>query len=57
MARRHRVGAGLLPVLFALGVVLVGVGILADYPSVLTAGAWLVSLAIVVRLLLSHGPR
>jgi hypothetical protein len=59
MARRRRlrqVTASLLAALIAAGVVLVGAGGLEGNPNLFATGAWLVTLAVIGRLLLSRDP-
>ena len=52
--RLWQITASLLAALIAAGVVLVGAGGLAGTPSLFAMGAWLVTLAVIGRLLLSR---
>ena len=59
MARRRRlrqVSIGLLSAMVAAGVALVGVGTLEGHPILFAAGAWLVTVGLIGRLLLSRAP-
>jgi hypothetical protein len=59
MSRQQRLrqfGAGLLYALIAAGAVFVGAGAAPPHPRLFASGVWLVTLAVLVRLLLSFAP-
>ena len=54
--RLRQLGTWLLYALMAVGAVFVGVGAALPHPRLLASGIWLVTLAVLVRLLLSLAP-
>jgi hypothetical protein len=59
MSRQQRLrhlGIGLLYALMAAGAVFVAVGVALPHPRSLASGIWLITLAMLVRLLLSLAP-